>query len=208
MSAEPIPLYGPEGEACPTCRAPLAGDQRYCLHCGARRPEARLAFADVLEAEALESGAAVHARAVATPAGGRDGWLRANAPTLALAGLLLGTLLVGVLIGHWATASSPATRTPPVQVIRVAGAAAPAASSTSGSADASTAATSTRGAASDTSASAASSTKGATDIKAVKGGSKAIDKLVKKGKPITTGGAPPPKDNKPAGSGTGFQTIG
>ncbi len=37
-----LPLLGAPGEACPTCRSPLAGDQRYCLECGGRRGPARL----------------------------------------------------------------------------------------------------------------------------------------------------------------------
>ena len=54
---------------------------------------------------------------------------------------------------------------------------------------------------------AAKSAKGATDVKKLS--KKQLDKAVKKGKPITTGsGAPPPKDDKPAGGGSDFQTIG
>jgi hypothetical protein len=33
---------GPSGDACAACRAPLAPDQRYCLHCGERRGPPRI----------------------------------------------------------------------------------------------------------------------------------------------------------------------
>ncbi len=42
-----------------------------------------------------------------------------------------------------------------------------------------------------------------------KDSTKAVDKLAKKGKPISTGGGKlPPTDNKPAGGGSSFETIG
>ena len=37
------PTLGAQGEPCAGCGAPLAGDQRYCLECGARRSQARVA---------------------------------------------------------------------------------------------------------------------------------------------------------------------
>ena len=35
---------GPDGEACATCGASLAADQRYCLNCGERRAATRVPF--------------------------------------------------------------------------------------------------------------------------------------------------------------------
>ncbi|MGI8595156.1 MAG: hypothetical protein ACR2ML_12475 [Solirubrobacteraceae bacterium] len=42
------PSFGEHGEPCAYCKAPLAHDQRYCLHCGERRAEARLPFMEIL----------------------------------------------------------------------------------------------------------------------------------------------------------------
>jgi hypothetical protein len=208
------PVSGNGVEPCVSCGAPLAGDQRYCMYCGTRRPTARLEFLDVLAGEPGGAGYALPAAPmpVAAPSPGVDGWLRAHAPALALGALLLTTLLIGLLVGHWATRSTP-TATPAAapQVIRITGggqAAAPAAPTTT-----STPATTTGGSGATTpskkAAPAAKSTgaKGAADVKALS--KKQLDKAVKKGKPITTGsGAPPPKDDKPAAGGSDFQTIG
>jgi hypothetical protein len=200
-------------EPCTSCGVPLAGDQRYCMYCGTRRPTARLEFLDVLAGESGGAGYAppVAPTAVAAPARGVDGWLRGHAPVLTLSALLLATLLIGLLVGHWATRSTvTATPTPAPQVIRITGsgqAAAPAAPTTT------SAPTTTQGGSATTPskraapAAKSSGAKGAADVKALS--KKQLDKAVKKGKPITTGsGAPPPKDDKPAGGGSDFQTIG
>ncbi|MFL5474017.1 MAG: hypothetical protein ACJ8AM_16805, partial [Gemmatimonadales bacterium] len=42
----PMPAVAPE--ACASCGAQLAGDQRYCLNCGARRGDARVPFMEIL----------------------------------------------------------------------------------------------------------------------------------------------------------------
>ncbi|WCB93556.1 hypothetical protein DSM104299_02269 [Baekduia alba] len=225
---QPAPYpYPParDGEPCPACGAPLAGDQRYCLHCGGRRPEARLEFLDVLDADVRTRGGGpvaapplvVQANG-APPPHGLNGRLQANAGLLALAALLLLTLLIGLLLGHWATSdqSAPAAATPAPQVIKVEGAAAPAAA----------AATTGTGSGGDTSGSSSKATKKAAKGKAdtasdkatapkdsvsVKSLSskKAVDDAVKNGKPISTGtGKLPPKDDKPAGGGAGFEEIG
>lgn len=210
-----------DGEPCPSCGAPLAADQRYCLHCGTRRPEARLEFLDVLDADVRARGGAVEqTRTVVTgpPAQGLNGRLQANAGVLALVALLLLTLLIGLLVGHWVTdrrTSSPAAATPAPQVIRVeGGTSAPAAATPS----ASTPAPTTGGSGPGSSGSRARS-RGASDAtaKAPKNAvsaksltsKKALDDAVKKGKPISTGtGRLPPKDDKAAGGGSSFETIG
>jgi hypothetical protein len=102
---------GPGPEPCRDCRAPLVPGQRYCLYCGTRVPDARLAFLDVLVQDVAGVGAAPATAAATVPvlAGasgqepGVNGWLRRHTPVLALTGLILGTLLIGLLIGHWAT---------------------------------------------------------------------------------------------------------
>jgi hypothetical protein len=228
--SQPVPVFGRDGEPCPACGAPLAGDQRYCLHCGGRRPEARLEFLDVLDAD-------VHARSAppvapaAFPSGaasaapaprGLNGRLQANAGLLALAALLSLTLLIGLLLGHWATGDppGPGAAAPAPQVIRLEGTA-PATANTGSGADTSGAGASGgaagSSAASKSTKSSAKTAGSATKATAPKGSvsvdklasKKAVDDAVKKGKPISTGtGTLPPKDNKPAGGGSGFQEIG
>jgi hypothetical protein len=201
---------------CPSCGAPLAGDQRYCLNCGTRRPEARLEFLDVLDEDvrARSAPAIVEQTRVVTSGAGR---LQAHTGVLALASLLVLTLLCGLLVGHWVTdrrsSDAPAAAAPAPQVIRVEGGAA------------TTAAPATDGAAAGAAAGAAgaartarrSSTAKTATAKAPKGSvsvrsltsKKAVDDAVKKGKPISTGtGKLPPTDNKAAGGGSSFETIG
>lgn len=213
-----IEVYGTDGEPCTGCRAPLTGTQRYCLQCGTRRPQARAEVLDILAADARDFGPGVAPAAAVTgpppAAGGAEAWLRARSPFLALGGLLLGTLLVGLLIGHWATATdTPATAAAPApQVIRIQGGAAPAATTTTADPAAATSATSTKKTA-KTAKKATTAAKTVTIPKTVKDvsklSSKDIDKAAKKGEPISTGsGALPPTDNKPAAGGTSFEDIG
>ncbi|HEV7495241.1 hypothetical protein [Baekduia sp.] len=233
-SSQSAPVFGRDGEPCPACGAPLAGDQRYCLHCGARRPEARLEFLDVLDADVrARSVPSAGSFGVAAPPFGADpvaswtaasgpprrfnGRLQANAGLLALVALLLLTLLIGLLLGHWATGTSsvPSAATPAPQVIKVEGtAAAPAAAavdgggsggSTSGSGSSKS---SSKSKASSKSIDKATPDKGAVSVKSLSD-KKAVENAVKKGKPITTGnGKLPPKDNKAPAGGTGFEEIG
>jgi hypothetical protein len=215
---QPVPVYGRDGEPCPACGAPLAGDQRYCLHCGARRPEARLEFLDVLDADVRARTAAPLAPAAAAataPQRGLNARLQANAGLLALAALLLLALLIGLLLGHWATGDrqAPAAAAPAPQVIKLEGtAAAPTATDAGG-----VATTSGGGGASAKASSKAKSSASSAKAKVPKNAvsvdklsdQKAIDKAVKKGRPISTGsGKLPPTDDKPAGGGSSFEEIG
>src|SRR5205085_1096387 len=113
------------------------------------------------------------------------------------------TLLVGLLVGHWVTGDAPVAASAPAapQVIRVeGGAAAPAAATTAAASPGSSAGTAAGAKSSKSSkkaathSAAASAPKGAVSVKKLAGDKKAIEKAVKKGKPIATGGAPPPKD--------------
>ena len=210
------PTLGAQGEPCASCGAPLAGDQRYCLECGARRAQARVPFRDIL---ATGDAPPIAPAAVAAPA--HEG-PPARSGLAFLAGLLclLAALGVGVLIGNSGDDKSAATPPPP-QVITVGGAAA-AQGATTPAATTSTPAASTSSTASGSSAksskgsaaSSAKSSKGsAADNKKVtdlnsSSGADYQKKSQKLPKQVGTSGKAPPKDNKPAGGGTGFQEIG
>jgi hypothetical protein len=175
--------------ACPTCRAPLAPDQRYCLYCGTRAPGARIE-----SLEPLRAGAAVPPPPAVLARGANPA-----VPVQAV----VAALGVGALLGHWATQTPQpaATAAPATQVIRVTGdAAAPAATATA--APSATAAPARHHAAK----AAAQATPTATPVKDLSKDS--IKQAVKHKAPISTGGTPPPKDNKPAGGGSAFTTIG
>jgi hypothetical protein len=219
----PAPVFGHDGEPCPSCGAPLAGDQRYCLHCGARRPEARLEFLDVLDEDVRARRSAPPALAPAAVAAGPsptglNGRLNANAGLLAVAALLVLTLLVGLLLGHWVTqreSTSPGSAAAPApQVIKVEGtAAAPTAAApadTSGD-DGSSGTSSASKSKATKNADAADTAKAPKDSVSVKSldSKKAVDDAIKKGKPISTGtGKLPPKDDKAPAGGSGFEEIG
>ena len=207
------PTLGAQGEPCTSCGAPLAGDQRYCLECGARRTQARVAFRDILATgSAPSAGPAVVAAAAQDGPPARSG--------LAFLGGLLCLLLalgVGVLIGNSGDDPTSATR-PPAQVITVGGAAAaptataPAATTTPPAADASgTGSAATKSTKSTKAAKDSAGSK--TDQSKIKdlnnsSGSDYQKKSQKLPKEVGTSGKPAPKDNKPAGGGSDFQDIG
>ncbi len=142
------------GASCAECGAPLAADQRYCLACGRPASPVRLAFLDVLQAEQPPGtpGARSAAAAAQVPSyyappepDGLLGALRRYSGLLALVGVLLASLLIGLLVGHWITGNNGGAA-PAKQVVEVkglgalaavpasaAGSATPNASSSSGS---------------------------------------------------------------------------
>lgn len=205
------PTLGAQGEPCATCGAPLGADQRYCLECGTRRTDARLAFRDILSGQAPPPGAAPPgAAAPADPPPARAG-------LAFLAGLLclLVALGVGVLIGRSGDKTPTAATPPPAQVITVGGSAPAATTPAAGSTD-SSGATST-----DSSSSSSKSTKdSSSSTKSSKSSNKSVQdlnnssgsdyqkKADKLPKQVGTGGKPPPKDNKPAGGGSDTESIG
>jgi hypothetical protein len=208
------PTLGAQGEPCATCGAPLAADQRYCLECGTRRAEARLAFRDILAGQAPPPGAAPpSAPAPSDPPPARAG-------LAFLAGLLclLVALGVGVLIGRSSDDTPTAATPPPAQVITVSGAA-PAATTTpaAGSSDDSSAtgadsssSSSSSGSTKDSSSSSSKSSKPSKSVKDLNNssGSDYQKKSEKLPKQVGTGGKAPAKDNKPAGGGSDFEDIG
>ncbi|MGA8365582.1 MAG: zinc ribbon domain-containing protein [Solirubrobacteraceae bacterium] len=136
MSLAPVPSEQPDAaSSCANCSAPLAPDQRYCLACGQPVSPVRLAFLDVLQADA-QSYSVAQAPVGALPPGyasvieptsGATWTLRRYSGLFGLLSVLLLAIVAGLLIGHWATQSSAPSR----QVVRVEGlgalAAAPAA---------------------------------------------------------------------------------
>ncbi len=110
-----------EAATCTNCGAALVSDQRYCLSCGQPCSAVRLPFLDVLRSDG-ETGAQT---VLPAPAGyapalepdGALGVLRRYSGLLALAGVLLLTGLIGLLIGHW-TKSAAA---PGPQIVKIEG---------------------------------------------------------------------------------------
>jgi hypothetical protein len=128
MSLAPVPSEsGAGGASCANCSAPLAPDQRYCLACGQPASPVRLAFLDVLQAEAQPYGAAAVGSPVGAlppgyasviePASGPYVWLRRYSGLFGLLSVLLLAILAGLLVGHWVTQS----KAPSQQVLRVEG---------------------------------------------------------------------------------------
>jgi hypothetical protein len=136
LSLVPVPTEQ-AGATCANCGAPLAADQRYCLSCGQAASPVRLAFLDVLERDGARGVSQPTLELTATgyvPAGdarGANAWLRRNTGLLALLGVLVLCLIVGLLVGHWV---SQGNKAPAKQVVEVKGlsglAAAPAAAAT------------------------------------------------------------------------------
>jgi hypothetical protein len=119
---------------CSNCGASLVADQRYCLVCGQPCSPTRLAFLDVLQAESeLRSPASLVSPQVGyspslgylPPAQevGAIGWLRRYSGLLGLLAVLLVTGLIGLLVGHWLAPTKAAGP----QVVKIEGAALPAA---------------------------------------------------------------------------------
>lgn len=136
----PVPSE-PAAATCEHCGAALAADQRYCLSCGKPASPVRLAFLDVLQGD---RGAGAQSTLELAPARvafgerpdpdgqrGLNGWLQRNTGLVALLGVLVLCLIVGLLVGHWV---SQGNKTPAKQVVEVKGlsslAAAPAAVAT------------------------------------------------------------------------------
>jgi hypothetical protein len=238
------PVSARDGEPCPNCRAPLAGDQRYCLQCGRRRGDAPGTSLEALVAASAPGIAQTPGTAIVAgnghvqlspappqvlqgqlvPAGGGGGYLppspptgtagfiRSNGPFLSLGSLAVGVLIVGLLLGHW-TSERGDVVAPTTTKIEITGLTAGAAAAPAATTAADTAADSADTASDDTASddTAADTTPAAPPKDAVDAGKLTpaeIEKAGKKGKPIVTTGKKVPKDNKPAGGGSDFETIG
>src|ERR1039458_850666 len=124
MSLAPVPAER-GGASCANCSAPLAPDQRYCLACGQPASPVRLAFLDVLQADAQPYGAGQSPAGslspsyapMIEPASGAYAWMRRYSGLFGLLSVLLLAIVVGLLVGHWVTQS----KAPAQQVLKVEG---------------------------------------------------------------------------------------
>jgi hypothetical protein len=124
MSLAPVPSEQ-GGASCANCSAPLAPDQRYCLACGQPASPVRLAFLDVLQADAQPYGAGQSPAGslspayapMIEPASGAYAWMRRYSGLFGLLSVLLLAIVVGLLVGHWVTQS----KAPAQQVLKVEG---------------------------------------------------------------------------------------
>jgi hypothetical protein len=123
MSLAPVPSEQ-AGASCANCSAPLAPDQRYCLACGQPASPVRLAFLDVLHEGQPYSGSQSSVGSlppgyvsVIEPASGAYAWMRRYSGLFGLLSVLLMSIIVGLLVGHWVTQS----KAPAQQVLKVEG---------------------------------------------------------------------------------------
>jgi hypothetical protein len=107
----------PGGDQCPSCGAPLASDQRYCLECGQRRGDPRLPFMDAVVL--MEAVKRPNKATPAPPKKMRSG-ISPNAALIAGIATLLLALGIGVLIGRSGEHNVAAT-TPAPQIVKVGG---------------------------------------------------------------------------------------
>ncbi len=174
VSLVPVPSEQ-DRATCPNCSAALAPDQRYCLACGQPVSPVRLAFLDVLQPEP-QSHAGVQGPVTSLPPGyapviepssGAYAWLRRYSGLFGLLSVLLMSIIVGLLVGHWITQS----KAPGRQVLKVEGLTV----GTAPTAAASTTPASTTAASTTTHPAAESKTSAKTEAKEVKE-AKAIEK--------------------------------
>jgi hypothetical protein len=113
------PALGRDGDPCAFCGAGLAGDQRYCLNCGHRRPEVDSPFGRQ-EATPASPPQEAHARSPIVIAG------RPISPAALGAGLgiFVCALLLGLLIGNGGEGAKQVAAAPQVIRVTVPGAAA------------------------------------------------------------------------------------
>ena len=219
-SEQPTQPLGQAGEACHSCGAPLAVDQRYCLNCGHRRGGPRVDFHQHLSAApttaangAVPTPVVEQAPAAVAPGEGKP--QRDYTPLAAVGGIaVLGLmLLVGVLIGK---GSSPTTTTPPPVVVREGEG--DGGTTASGEADGEKAEARTakakpkaKGKKADSAGSLIGGKTGSGPVEASDEALKELEEqspgeyaenAAKLPDEIATGGAPPPKDNKAPGGGS------
>jgi hypothetical protein len=121
VPAPPAPDLSPsqaQTEACGSCGAPLASDQRYCLECGRRRGDPRLPFMDAVTL--MDAVQRSRQAPPPEPPKRKRGGFSPNAALITGIGTLLLALGIGVLIGRSGTHEVAQTAAAP-QVIKVGG---------------------------------------------------------------------------------------
>lgn len=122
-SVVPPAIGSSASDACPTCGAQMALDQRYCLNCGNRRGDPRLPFMDAvtfMEASKQPPGGAAAAAAAPPPPPQRSGLSPGTTLIAGIATLIL-AVGVGVLIGRSGSDSSAPVASQKPTVIQVGG---------------------------------------------------------------------------------------
>jgi hypothetical protein len=97
------------GDRCPSCDAPLATDQRYCVSCGERRGKARFSADELAPAAVPETPSVQPARPHRSRAALGANYAAGVATLLIAVG-------VGVLIGHNQSADASRTSSPSIHV--------------------------------------------------------------------------------------------
>jgi hypothetical protein len=122
----PPSAVGPTAnDACPTCSARMAPDQRYCLGCGHRRGDPRLPFMDaVVFMDAVKQPSKAEAAAATPPppssSGGKSGFSPQSTLIAGVATLVL-AVGVGVLIGRSGNSEAAPVANNTPQIIKVGG---------------------------------------------------------------------------------------
>jgi hypothetical protein len=106
------------GDACPTCGAQMAIDQRYCLNCGHRRGEPRLPFMDAVTFMSAINQPPQEAAAAPPPPPQKSGISPSTTLIAGIATLVL-AVGVGVLIGRSGNNESAPVANQKPTVIRV-----------------------------------------------------------------------------------------
>lgn len=100
------------GQRCAVCGATMATDQRYCVECGERRGAPRVSL--------LEGPARRPPEAPPASAPAQRRFAPVNSTLISVIGILLLAMGIGVLIGR--SGNNGTVKTPPAQVVTVAGA--------------------------------------------------------------------------------------
>lgn len=205
--------------ACRSCGAAMAGDQRYCLNCGARLGEARVAAGEYRDRVAPTGAGAPPASPASDerpPSGEaeRKPSQRDYAPLAAAGGIaVLGImLLIGVLIGRGTGSTTSGGGTPQVVTVEAAGTASGSGDAGEGEKQATASGSgksskkSKKGGSADTGGAPVASDAQLQDLQE-QSPEEYQESSAKLPDEIATPGEAPPTDNKAPGGGSGAATI-